>query len=87
LPDDSRERARFLGEAVRAFLLKRPSRLMRNVVPRVKMLTAVLSRGHLNPWVSPLLVYLDQVESIAQGSSGSSARPMAKPAAGGNRCV
>jgi len=51
------------------------------------MLTAVLSRGHLNPWVSPLLVYLDQVESIAQGSSGSSARPMAKPAAGGNRCV
>ena len=87
LPDDSRERARFLGEAVRAFLLKRPSRLMRNVVPRVKMLTAVLSRGHLNPWVSPLLVSLDQVESIAQGSSGSSARPMAKPAAGGNRCV
>jgi len=67
-PDDSRERARFLVEAARAFVLKRPSRLMKNLGPRTKMLAAVLSRGHLRPWLSPLLIYLDQIESIARGS-------------------
>jgi len=84
-PDDSRERARFLSEAARAFLLKRPSRLMRNVGPRIRMLTALLSRGHLNPWLSPLLVYLDQVEFIAHGPFRSGARPIAKSSDGGKR--
>ncbi|MGH8232858.1 MAG: hypothetical protein ACREPU_01490 [Rhodanobacteraceae bacterium] len=63
--DDSRMRARFMGDAARRFLLKRPSRLMKNMAPRAKMLTSILSRGHVNPWISPLIVYLDQIESAA----------------------
>jgi hypothetical protein len=63
--DDRKVRARFMGEAARRFLLKKPSRLMKNTVPRAKMLTSVLSRGHVNPWISPLITYLDQIESAA----------------------
>ncbi len=83
-PDDSRERARFLTEAARKFLFKRRSRLMRNLGPRTKMLAAVLSGGRLNLWLSPLLVYLEQIESIADSSfrrGAEQAAPMA-PAAG-----
>lgn len=62
--DDTKERARFLIEATRMFMFKRPSHLMNNLRPRAKMLAGVLSRGHINPWVSPLVLYLDQIESL-----------------------
>ncbi len=62
--DDTRVRLRYLTEFARTFVLKRPSRLMKNLLPRAKMLAGVLSRGHVNPSISPLIIYLDQVESI-----------------------
>lgn len=62
--DASKERTRYLTEAARMFVLKRPSRLMNNLLPRARMLAGVLSRGHVNPWVSPLVIYLDQIESL-----------------------
>lgn len=64
--DDTRERARFVSEATRTFLLKRPSRLMKNAAPRAKMLAGALSRGRFNPWISPFIIYLDQLESMTE---------------------
>ena len=64
LPDDSEVRAGFLAEAARRFLLKRPSRLTKNWLPRGKMLASVLSSGRMKPWISPFILYLDQIESI-----------------------
>lgn len=63
--DDSKARTRFLGESARRFLLKKPSRLIKNVRPRAKMLASLLSGGHVNPWIPPLIIYLDQLESLA----------------------
>lgn len=63
--DDSATRTRFSNEAARAFLLRKPSRLMKNLSPRVKMLASMLSGGRVQPWISPLIVYLGQLESIA----------------------
>jgi len=63
-PDDAEVRAGFLAEAARRFLLKRPSRLTKNWLPRGKMLASVLSGGRMKPWISPLIIYLDQIESI-----------------------
>lgn len=62
--DDTDVRARFVAEAARKFLLHRPSTLMNNMVPRAKMLVGVLSRGRIIPWISPLVIYLEQIESI-----------------------
>ncbi|MFC5524292.1 hypothetical protein ACFPPA_00910 [Rhodanobacter ginsengisoli] len=64
--DDTKVRARFLADAARMFLLKRPSGLMKNLLPRAKMLTSVLSLGHINPWVSPFILYLDQIETLME---------------------
>lgn len=64
LPDDAEVRAGFLAEAARRFLLKKPSRLKKNLLPRGKMLASVLSSGRINPWISPFIIYLDQIESI-----------------------
>ncbi|WEN15367.1 hypothetical protein PY254_01415 [Rhodanobacter sp. AS-Z3] len=70
--DDSGVRARLLNESAQRFLLKRPSRLMKNLRPRAKMLAGVLSGGRINPWISPLVIYLDQLESmIDKHHSGS----------------
>jgi len=63
-PDDTAERRRFLAESARRFLPKKPSRLMKNLTPRAKMLAGILSRGHIRPWISPFIIYLDQLESI-----------------------
>lgn len=60
--DDRKVRARFLAEAARMFMLKRPSHLMKNLKPRAKMLTSILSMGRINPWVSTSLLYIDQIE-------------------------
>lgn len=65
-PDDAAERARFLIEGARRFLPKRPSRLMKNLRPRAKMLAGLLSHGRIRPWVSPFIIYLDQIESIIE---------------------
>ncbi|MBU6417743.1 MAG: hypothetical protein KJS83_11305, partial [Xanthomonadaceae bacterium] len=62
--DDRRQRVRFLGEAARKFLLRRPSRLMKNVELRARMLVGALSRGLVSTWVPPLIVYLDQLETL-----------------------
>jgi len=64
LPDDTKVRAGFLAEAARRFLLKKPSRLTKNWLPRGKMLASALSGGRINPWISPFILYLDQIESI-----------------------
>lgn len=64
--DDTRDKARFAAEATRAFLLKKPSRLMHNLAPRLRMLTTAASRGRINPWVSPMIIYLDQIESLME---------------------
>lgn len=67
-PVDSRGvKAQYLSEAGRRFLLRRPSSLMNTAVPRAKMLASILSRGHVNPWISPLVVYLSQIESAVSG--------------------
>lgn len=64
LPDDAGVRAAFLARAARRFLLKKPSRLTKNWLPRGKMLASILSGGRMTPWISPFIVYLDQIESI-----------------------
>jgi len=64
LPDDAAERAHFLAESARRFLPKKPSRLMKNLSPRAKMLAGALSGGRIRPWISPFIIYLDQLESI-----------------------
>lgn len=63
-PDDAAERARFLMEGARRFLTKRPSRLMKNLLPRAKLLAGFLSQGRIRPWISPFIIYLDQLESL-----------------------
>jgi len=64
MPDDAAERARFLIEGARRFLPKKPSRLIKNLSPRAKMLAGIMSAGRIRPWVSPFIIYLDQLESI-----------------------
>jgi hypothetical protein len=41
--DDGRQRAHFMREAARGFLLRRPSHVMKNLAPRAKMLTSPTS--------------------------------------------
>ena len=65
--DDTAIRRRFFVEAGQRFLRRRPSALMANAVPRVKMLVGMLSRGRINPTVSPMILYMDQLESIVRG--------------------
>lgn len=65
--DDRHVRARFLAEAARRFALRKPSTLMKNLVPRARMLVGALSRGRINPSISPLIMYLDQLESARNG--------------------
>lgn len=62
--DDTHIQARFLTEAAHRFLLRRPSPLLNNVIPRTKLLAGMLSRGRIRPCVSPLVIYLDQIDSI-----------------------
>lgn len=64
--DDGKVRARFLAEATRRFVLRKPSSWMRNTVPRLKMLAGCLSRGRVNPSIPMLIVYLDQLESVVR---------------------
>lgn len=64
--NDSHIRARFLSEATRRFLFRKPSPLMHNTIPRAKMLASFLSRGHIKPWISPWIVYLDQIEFLSE---------------------
>lgn len=66
-PDDTEIRMLFLADAARRYLLKKPSRLMKNLLPRAKILAGVLSRGHVKPWISPFIIYLDQIELIMDG--------------------
>jgi hypothetical protein len=67
MPDDAAERAHFLTESARRFLPKKPSRLMKNLSPRAKMLAGSLSGGRIRPWISPFIIYLDQLESMMDG--------------------
>lgn len=62
--DDSELRARFLTELAGRFVLRKPSSLMNNVVPRAKMFAGLMFGGRLRPWLSPLIVYLDQLECL-----------------------
>lgn len=71
--DDRDTRARFLAEVARRFLLRKPSSLMNNTIPRAKILAGLLSGGHIKPWISPWIIYLDQIESIID-RRGSGAR-------------
>lgn len=71
---DRRQSIRFLDEAARKFLLQRPSRLMKNVEPRTRLLVGALSRGLVGVWVSPLIVYLDQLETLIGEPTKRSAR-------------
>jgi len=71
--DDTSIRARFLLESARRFLPKKPSRLMKNIRPRAKMLAGVLSLGRVQPWISPFIIYLDQIESMMDGLRDTSA--------------
>lgn len=64
--DDTDVRARFFAEATQRFLWRRPSTLMANMVPRIKMLVGMLSRGRINPSVSPMILYMDQLESMSR---------------------
>lgn len=66
--DDSELRARFLAELAGRFVLRRPSSLMNNVVPRGKMLVGLVSNGRWRPWLSPLIIYLDQLECLVDPS-------------------
>lgn len=65
--DDTGVRARFFAETARRFLFRKRSALMANAVPRTKMLVGMLSRGRINPSVSPMILYMDQLESLAKG--------------------
>lgn len=67
--DDRRQRAHFMREAARRFLLRRPSHIMKNIAPRAKMLASLMSGGHVVPWVSPLIIYLDQLEALVGESA------------------
>lgn len=62
--DDTHIKARFLVEAARRFLLRRPSPLLNNVIPRTKLLAGVMTHGHVQPGISPLVIYLDQIDSM-----------------------
>lgn len=62
--DDRYVRTRFLDEATRKFLLRKPWSLMKNVTPRTKLLAGFLSRGHIRPWIPMSIAYLDQIDSI-----------------------
>lgn len=62
--DDRATRMRFATDMARAFVLAKPSRLMKNVRPRAKLLATVMSGSRLAPWVSPTIIYLTQLESI-----------------------
>lgn len=62
--DDRATRTRFATDAARALVLGKRSRLTKNVMPRAKLLATVLSGGRVAPWVSPTIIYLNQLESI-----------------------
>lgn len=65
--DDTDVRSRYFAEATQRFLCRKPSTLMANMVPRTKMLVGMLSRGRINPTVSPMILYMDQLESLVRG--------------------
>jgi hypothetical protein len=67
--DDRRQRAHFMREVARRLLLRRPSHIMKNIAPRAKMLASLMSGGHVVPWVSPLIIYLDQLEALVGESA------------------
>lgn len=71
--DDTPLRQRFVIESARRFLARKPSRLMKNMLPRAKMLAGVLSQGRVQPWISPFIIYLDQIESMMDGHRDTSA--------------
>ncbi len=62
--DDSALRTRFQKDLLRKFVFKKPSKLMSNLGPRAKMLLGSASMGRFHPWISPLVVYIDQIESV-----------------------
>jgi hypothetical protein len=65
--DDSMIRARFMREMARNLLFRKPSRLVKTAGPRIKLLTSVISNGGINPWVSPIIIYMNQLESLMDG--------------------
>lgn len=74
-PTDDREiKRRFLMEATRKFLLRRPSPLLNNFIPRGKLLAGLLSRGHFAPSISPLVIYLDQIDSMMRNMGKQTCR-------------
>lgn len=68
--DDQHIRRNFLSEAFSNFVLRRPSPLIKNVGPRIKILAGLLSRGHIHPWIPLSFVYLSQLEAVTNGQSG-----------------
>jgi hypothetical protein len=65
--DDSSVRTRFVREMARNLLFRKPSRLVKTMGPRARLLTSVVSNGSINPWISPIIIYLNQLESILNG--------------------
>ncbi|NII11153.1 hypothetical protein [Oleiagrimonas sp. C23AA] len=64
MASNNAQQARFLAQAAGIFALKRPSRIMKNMVPRARMLASVCSFGRVNPWVPKSIIYIDQIESM-----------------------
>lgn len=64
--DDTVVRRRYIADAARYYALRKPGTLARNAVPRVKALLGLTSAGRLHPTISPLLIYLDQLEAAMQ---------------------
>lgn len=72
--DDTHVQARFLTETAHRFLLRKPSPLLNNVIPRTKLLVGMLSRGRIRSCVSPLVIYLDQIDSMIRKTRAQSGR-------------
>lgn len=62
--DDRRTRARFAADTARALLFTRRWRLMKNMFPRAKLLASIVPLACSVPWVSSMMIYLHQLESI-----------------------
>jgi len=65
---DRRALSSFASDALRRFMLRRPSSLTRYAAPRMKMLACALSGGRISPYISPLLIYVDQLERLMEGT-------------------
>lgn len=70
--DDRRVKSLLATELAHRFLLRRPSSVMKNVVPRLRILAALLSRGRIGLSAPNLIIYLDQIEAIMEAGPSSS---------------